>query len=228
MKKIMFLFLTVLMAFMAYGQKNVYFNSDFEGHPFANIKQIAILPVTTPISSRDVNVEHLRHHQRTTISSQDLNSNQLKQLQTSRALEFQNDIYSSLLEMNEMHDKIQNIRITNATLNKHQIGLDSIGNYTPKELAKILNVDAIVYSSVTKRISGYSRHSSNIIHCVISLNNNSNTQIWQYNISEAKSDKKSEDNLIATILKKAMKEFPAAYQPEAKTSKFSKLFKRKK
>ena len=212
MKKSFFLFLSLLIAALAYGQESIYFNPDFAQNPFANISRLAIMPVTTPISSRNITTEHIKRHSRTFTAnaSQNESMGQLKQLQNSRALEFQNDIYSSLLKKSEVNSKLQNVRLTNAILNKNKIDLDNLQDYTPEKLAKILNVDAILYGSITFRVSGYSKHSSNIIHLVMSLNNNKNAQIWQYNISEAKSRKKSEDNIIGTILKKAMKEFPTS------------------
>ncbi len=228
MKKNLILLFAILIASVVYSQKSVYFNPGFEGHPFEHIDKIAILPVTTPISSLDMNVGHLSRNRRTSYSSsssQDLNADQLKQLQNSKSIEYQNDFYSSLLERDDLNGKIQNTKITNAILNKNKIGINSIGNYTPKQLAKILNVDAILYGSITRRISGYSRHASNIIHCVVSLSNKNNIQIWQYNISEAKSLKKSVDNLIATVLKRAMKEFPSEYKE--KNSKIKNFFKHK-
>jgi len=176
MKKNLILLLSVLMvAGMAYGQKTVYFNSDYAENPFRNIKQIAILPFATPISSQhNLGNERIRRRRYTT---QVLSMNQLKQLQNSRAFEFQNDLYSSLLEKAYLHDKIQNTKITNSLLNKNKINIDSLQNYMPSELAKLLNVDAILYGSITQRISGYGRHSSNIIHFVISLNDKTNGSI---------------------------------------------------
>ena len=209
MKKIIFLFLFSIVS-AAYGQKpNFYINPAFKNHPFANIKLIAILPIETPISLLSLEMK------------------QLKELQNSKDVEYQNDFYSSMLEREDLSGKIQNTKVTNAILKQNKINLDSLQGLTPKELSKILGVDAVVLGSINRRISGYSKHHSNIIHCVVSLNDKNNAKIWQYNITVAKSQKKSVDKITATVLRKAMNAFPT----EAKSRKrgFPKLnlFKRK-
>jgi len=211
MKKLIFLFLTFITV-ATYGQKpKIYNNPAFKDHPFSNIEKMAIIPFHVPFQSVNLELAHL------------------KEMQNAKAVEYQNDFYSYLLDRQNLSSKIQNIQITNAILKQNHIDIDSLQSFTPKELANLLHVDAIINGSITRRISGYSRHSSNIIHCVVGLNDKNNTQIWQYNLTVAKSRKKSVDKITAAFLQKAMNAFPGkSNENKTKLSKLNPFNKHKK
>lgn len=208
MKKIiLFLFVTLSVSF-ANGQSTVYNNPEFSNQPFKNIKVIALLPFITPVPTNN------------------LNAAQLHQIQFNRGVEFQNDLFSYMLNTDYItNKKVQTIRMTNAELMKNHISIDSLAKYTPSEICKILKTDAILAGSISSE-SAY-RRKGNIIHFVLSLYDKNNNLIWKFNSTESKSIRKSLDDIVKIILKKAMRQFPQEYRKEEK-SKIKGLFSKKR
>ncbi len=76
-----------------------------------------------------------------------LSAEQLKNMQESEGISVQNAMYSwykKREKRGEFNKKIQVPRTTNALLKKNGITQENIGEYTPSELAAILEVDSII------------------------------------------------------------------------------------
>jgi len=210
MKKIILLLSTILLfVSITQGQSKVYQNPKFAHQPFHGINHIAILPFITPVPENN------------------LSAGQLNQIRFNMGTEFQNDLFAYQTNIPYLNDKMQNTRVTNAKLLKNHILIDSLANYTPAEICKLLNTDAIIAGSISHQTAR--RRKDNIIHFTLSFYNNDNILIWQYNITESKSTRKSLDDMVRKVLKKAMQKFPKEnVTSEKKESKIMNLFKRKK
>ncbi len=188
MKKIIIFLLIILSINFADGQSKIYQNPEFSNQPFKNIHRIAILPFITPVPTNNLSIA------------------QLNQIRFNRGTEFQNDLFSYQMNTTYLNNRMQNTRITNSELRKNHIGIDSIANYTPSEICKLLNTEAIITGTISHQ-TAY-RRKDNIIHFVLSFYNNHNDLIWQYTLTESKSTRKSLDDMVRKILRKAMKRFP--------------------
>ena len=133
MKKIFLTFLLLTVIFLAKGQNKLYVDPDFPKIGYTH-KVIAVIPFITSIT--------LRPKQMLTLKEGDL-----EKMQQSEGLNIQQSMYSWFLmrkQQGSMWVDVQDVSKTNAMLAKQGISYSNIHEYTPEEIAKILEVDAVV------------------------------------------------------------------------------------
>ena len=134
MKKL--LFITLLLSFFIniQAQTNLYENPDFDKIAESH-KIIAIVPFKTQVKLRPKQMK-------------DMTTEQLKNLERSEGESIQSAMYSWFLKRKTRGDlkdlEIQDPRVTTSMLKKQNIDYDNIMEFTPQELAKILEVDALI------------------------------------------------------------------------------------
>lgn len=130
MKKLLFL----LLPFSVLSQTSLYENPDFESIA-ENHKTIAMVPFKTQVKLRPKQMK-------------DMTNDQLSRIERSEGESIQSAMYSWFLKRkkrgNMQRIEIQDPRTTNALLSKQNINYDNINEYTPMELAEILNVDSVI------------------------------------------------------------------------------------
>ncbi|AEM71018.1 secreted protein [Allomuricauda ruestringensis DSM 13258] len=130
MKKILFL----LLPFSVLSQTSLYENPDFDAIA-ENHQIIAMVPFKTQVKLRPKQMK-------------DMDEEQMAKLERSEGESIQTAMYSWFLKRKK-RGKMQRIRVqdprtTNAKLLKLGIDYDNILEHTPMELAKILEVDAVI------------------------------------------------------------------------------------
>ncbi len=130
MKKLLFL----LLPFSVLSQTSLYENPDFESIA-ENHKIIAMVPFKTQVKLRPNQMK-------------DMSDEQLAKIERSEGESIQSAMYSWFLKRKKRGDmqriNVQDPRTTNAKLLKLGIDYDNILEHTPMELAKILEVDAVI------------------------------------------------------------------------------------
>lgn len=130
MKKLLFL----LLPFSVLSQTSLYENPDFDAIA-ENHQIIAMVPFKTQVKLRPKQMK-------------DMDEEQMAKLERSEGESIQTAMYSWFLKRKK-RGKMQRIRVqdprtTNAKLLKLGIDYDNILEHTPMELAKILEVDAVI------------------------------------------------------------------------------------
>lgn len=130
MKKLLFL----LLPFSVLSQTSLYENPDFDAIA-ENHQIIAMVPFKTQVKLRPKQMK-------------DMDEEQMAKLERSEGESIQTAMYSWFLKRKK-RGKMQRIRVqdprtTNAKLLKLGIDYDNIFEHTPMELAKILEVDAVI------------------------------------------------------------------------------------
>lgn len=134
MKKL--LIITLLLSFFTniQAQTNLYENPDFDKIAESH-KIIAIVPFKTQVKLRPKQMK-------------DMTTEQLHNLERSEGESIQSAMYSWFLKRKKRGDlkdlEIQDPRVTTSMLKKQNIDYDNIMDFTPQELAKILEVDALI------------------------------------------------------------------------------------
>lgn len=130
------LFITVLIIFIgsyAFAQTNLYENPKFDEIAKSH-KTIGIIPFKASVSLRPKEMK-------------DITPEQLKRMEKAEGEGIQSAMYSWFLKREKrgtLTVKVQDISTTNAKLKKAGINIDNYEEYTPVELAKLLEVDAII------------------------------------------------------------------------------------
>lgn len=134
MKKLFFILALVAMGFAVNSQTNLYENPEFDEIAKSH-KIIAITPFKTQVKLRPRQMK-------------DMSAEQLNRIEKSEGESIQTAMYSWFLKRKKRGDlqnlEIQDPRITTAMLKKENIDYDNIMDFTPQELAKILEVDAVI------------------------------------------------------------------------------------
>ncbi len=206
MKKTLFSILFILITFFSYGQTSLYVNPDFdkiaEDH-----KIIAIVPFKTQVKLRPKQMK-------------DMSNEQLHELEKAEGEGIQTAMYSWFLKRKK-RGKLQNLEIqdprtTTAILSKKDINYDNITNYTPKELAEILEVDAVISGDfeTNKPMSegaavaltlfvGFLGSTNNAIINMSVHNAKDGVLLWNYNKKVRGSIGSSPEDLINILMRKA-------------------------
>lgn len=133
MKKIVLVLLMLSSALMGTAQTRLFVDPNFAD--VGNDHQIiAVAPFSTTVSLRPKQMQKLK-------------PGELEQMQEDESLGIQHSMYSWFLkrrQQGKMWVDIQNVQTTNALLAKHDINQDNINEFTPEEIAKILEVDAVI------------------------------------------------------------------------------------
>lgn len=134
MKKLLVSFLLFAFIQNVLAQTNLYENPNFDA--IANThKIIAIVPFKTQVKLRPKQMK-------------DMSAEQLNRVEKSEGESIQSAMYSWFLKRKKRGDlqslEIQDPRTTTALLKKQNIDYDNIMDFTPQDLAKILEVDAVI------------------------------------------------------------------------------------
>jgi hypothetical protein len=133
LKKLLLLSLS-LFCITVNSQTNLYENPKFDAIA-VNHKTLGVLPFNTQVELRKKQMENM------TLES-------LKKLEKNEGKSIQLAMYSWFLKRKKRGTlktiEVQNPKKTTALLRKQNITQDNINDYTPEELAKILNVDAMI------------------------------------------------------------------------------------
>ena len=131
-KQILFIMLG-LLAHSIYAQTNLYEHPDFDQIAKAH-EVISIIPFKTSITLRPKQMK-------------DITPEQLDRMEKAEGESIQSAMYSWFLKRKKrgtLSISVQNPATTNAKLKKSGITSENFENYTPSELADILEVDAII------------------------------------------------------------------------------------
>ena len=116
------------------GQTNLYENPNFDEIAKTH-KIIAVVPFKTQVKLRPKQMK-------------DMSSEQLNRIEKSEGESIQSAMYSWFLKRKKRGDlqtlEVQDPRVTTALLKKQNIDYDNIMDFTPQDLAKILEVDGVI------------------------------------------------------------------------------------
>lgn len=121
------------LASLAYAQTHLYENPDFD-RLTASHEIIAIVPFKTSVTLRPKQMK-------------DITPEQLQKMEEAEGLSIQSAMYSWFLKRDKRQKlkvKVQDPNTTNALLRRNNITPEYIADYTPDELAEILDVDAVI------------------------------------------------------------------------------------
>ena len=198
--------ITLFVTLFTNGQTNLYENPQFDSIA-KNHKSLAVLPFDTQIE--------LRKKQMKEMTAEDL-----KKLEISEGKSIQSALYSWFLQRKKRGKlttiELQDPKKTTALLKKKDITHKNILDYTPEELAKILNVDAII-SGDYKTNKPMSEGASVALGLLIGFwgttnsatinmsvhNANDGVLLWNYNKKVRGSIGSSPDDLINKLMRKA-------------------------
>ncbi|OUU01843.1 MAG: hypothetical protein CNE98_06160 [Bacteroidetes bacterium MED-G17] len=124
---------TLFIVFSANAQTNLYTNPDFETIA-AEHNIIAIIPFKTTVKLRPKAMKNM-------------NEDDFIELQVKESENLQASMYSWFLKRKKrgsLSVDVQNNFKTNAILKKNEITNENLDSYTPEELAKLLDVDAVI------------------------------------------------------------------------------------
>ena len=134
MKKNVLFLLFITISIVSIGQTSLYENPEFDKIA-ENHKKIAVIPFETIVS--------LRKKQMKNMTTEDL-----KRLERNEGKSIQVAMYSWFLKRKKRGGlktiEVQDPKKTTALLRKQNITQKNLNEYTPEELAKILEVDAII------------------------------------------------------------------------------------
>ncbi|WP_271770392.1 hypothetical protein [Aquimarina algiphila] len=188
----------LFLNFITYGQTHLYENPKFD-EIAGNHKIIAVIPFSSSVE--------LRPKQMKKLSDSDL-----KKLEKDEGYSIQSAMYSWFLKRKKrgaLKIDIQDISKTNAVLLKKKISLNNYKEYTPKELADILEVDAIIMGdfSTNKPVSelvGVFWGNTNSATVNLNIYNAKDGELLvNYNKNVKGSLGSSPDDLINKIMRKA-------------------------
>ncbi|HMC02194.1 MAG TPA: hypothetical protein VKN14_14240 [Flavobacteriaceae bacterium] len=134
MKKLLFSILLLAIAQNVKAQTNLYENPDFDEIAKTH-KIIAVVPFKTQVKLRPKQMK-------------DMDDEKLHRLEKAEGEGIQTAMYSWFLKRKK-RGKLQNLdvqdpKVTTALLKRKDISYDNITDYTPQELAEILEVDAVI------------------------------------------------------------------------------------
>lgn len=209
-KPLLILFVILITA-SAYAQtREIYVNEEFAA--LAKDHQIlAILPFKTIIKLRPKQMEKM-------------SPEQFKQLQKDEGLAVQSAVHSYLLKRKDQHNlkvKFLDISTTNAMLSRNNVTQENIDSYTPKELAQMLEVDAVisgVLSSDKPMSEGASAALGVLVgvygptnsgKCTININDAATGDLmWKYEKTLSRSLGSDTNTIINTMMRKASRQLP--------------------
>lgn len=205
MKKILSLFL-LLFALPAFSQTSLYANPDFDKIA-ENHKVIAIVPFKTQVKLRPKQMK-------------DMTDEQLHKLEKAEGESIQTAMYSWFLKRKKrgklLKLNIQDPKETTALLKRQNISYDNITDYTPKELAEMLNVDAVISGDfeTNKPMSegasvalgllvGFWGSTNSAVMNMSVHNANDGVLLWNYNKKVRGGLGSSPEDLINILMRKA-------------------------
>ncbi|MFC4722356.1 hypothetical protein ACFO5O_08485 [Geojedonia litorea] len=206
MKKLLLSVLFLSVIGLVQAQTNLYENPEFDKIAESH-KIIAIVPFKTQVKLRPKQMK-------------DMTTEQLQRIERSEGESIQSAMYSWFLKRKKRGDlqnlEIQDPRITTAMLKKQNIDYDNIMDFTPKELANFLEVDAVI-SGEFETDKPMSEGASVALGLLIGFWGNTNSAtinmsvhnaedgvlLWNYNKQVRGSLGSDSENLINTLMRKA-------------------------
>ncbi len=206
MKNIFLIVMACLFCSTINGQTNLYVNPEFEAIALEH-KIIAVVPFKTQVTLRPKQMK-------------DMTPEQLDRLEKAEGEGIQTAMYSWFLKRKK-RGKLQSIevqdpKVTTAMLGKMDISYDNITNYTPKELAEILEVDAVISgefetnkpmsegaSAVLGLLVGFWGSTNNAVVNMSVHNAADGVLLWNYNKKVTGSIGSSPEDLINVLMRKA-------------------------
>lgn len=209
------LLLLVIGSFHALAQtREIYVNPAFDELTKTHEK-LAILPFKAIIKLRPREMERMTPEQ-------------FNQLQKDEGIAVQSAMLSYFLKRKEQHDfkiSFQDMNTTNALLAKNNINQSNIDTFTPKELAELLQVDAVVTGILMtdKPMSDGASLAMGLLigfygatnsgKCTININDGATGDLlWKYDKTLSRSLGSDTNTIINTIMRKASRQLP--YIPE--------------
>lgn len=206
MKKLFLSILLLALIQSMFSQTSLYENPDFDEIAKSH-KIIAIVPFKTQVKLRPKQMK-------------DMTAEQLNRIEKSEGESIQTAMYSWFLKRKKRGDlqslEIQDPRTTNAMLKKQNIDYSNILDSTPKELAKILEVDAVISgdfetnkpmsegASVALGVLFGFFGSTNSATINMSVHNSSDgILLWNYNKKVSGSIGSDTEDLINILMRKA-------------------------
>lgn len=174
-------------------------------------KVVAILPFKTIVKLRPKEMEKM-------------SPEQFKQLQKDEGMAVQSALHSYFLKRKAQHDfqiSFKDINTINALLKKKNIDQEQLDQYTPQELAEILEVDAVISGLlVTDKpmsegaslalglLVGF-YGATNSGKCTININDGDTGELmWKYEKTLARSLGSDTNTIINTMMRKASRQLP--------------------
>lgn len=210
MKNTLLLFCFISFSYTMVSQTNLYENPDFDEITKSH-KIIAILPFISQVKLRPNQMK-------------DMTPEHLSKLERSEGEGIQSAMYSWFLQRKKKGDlqslEIQDPSVTTAMLNKQNIDYATLKNFTPQELANILEVDAIISGEfhtdkpmsegtavAIGLVAGFwgSTNSATINMSV--HNSKDGVLLWNYNKKVSGTSFSSSEDLVNTLMRKASRRF---------------------
>lgn len=205
MKKLLFLAIAAILSLSAYSQTHLYENPDFDKIAKEH-KIIGIIPFKATVSLRPKQMK-------------DISPEQLQKMEKAEGEGIQTAMYSWFLKREkrgELSVKVQDINTTSAKLKKAGITIENYEEYTPKELADVLEVDALIMGTfeTTKPMSegasvalallvGFYGSTNKAVINLFIYNAFDGTLLVNYNKAVAGSLGSSTDDLVNVLMRKA-------------------------
>ena len=206
MKKLLLLSLLLTICINVYAQTNLYENPEFDVIAKSH-KIIAVVPFKTQVKLRPKQMK-------------DMSNEQLHKLEKAEGEGIQTAMYSWFLKRKKrgklLSLEVQDPKVTTALLKRKEINYNNITDYTPKELANLLEVDAVISgdfetnkpmsegASVALGILLGAWGSTNSAIVNMSVHNAADgVLLWNYNKKVRGSIGSSPEDLINILMRKA-------------------------
>jgi hypothetical protein len=200
---------------------SIYLAQDFRSYAPKH-KVVAILPASVTISQRPN-------------QARNTSAEQMRMMQQQSALDFQQRIYAWLLRrQSQQHYTVefQDVATTNSLLRKANFTDDDMRTHSPKELAEMLGVDAVLTTDVrtskpmsdgaavamgvaTAMLTGVGAFgNTNQANITVNINEGSAGKLlWKYDYVASGSVFSSPENMVNALMRNASKKFP--YTPKS-------------
>lgn len=206
MKKLFLSFLLLILTQSVLAQTNLYENPNFDEISKTH-KIIAVVPFKTQVKLRPKQMK-------------DMSVEQLNRIEKSEGESIQGAMYSWFLKRKKRGDlqslEVQDPRTTTAMLKKQNIDYDNIMDFTPQDLAKILEVDAVI-SGDFETNKPMSEGASVVLGALFGFFGTTNSAtmnmsvhnaadgilLWNYNKQVSGSIGSDTEDLINTLMRKA-------------------------
>jgi hypothetical protein len=203
--------MVALLPMLCFSQsREMYTNPEFDGLS-KNEKTLAILPFDVTLNLRPKEKE-------------EMSDTDLKDMERKEGLSVQSALQTFFLHRKEKKDftvSFQDIDQTNLLLKKAGISPDSLSNYTPEQLTKILGVEGVISGTLTSDkpmsegaavavgvLTGFYGH-TNSGKCTINIHDGpSGKLMWKYEKSLSRGLGSNINTIINTIMNKASRKFP--------------------
>ncbi|WP_299128031.1 hypothetical protein [uncultured Winogradskyella sp.] len=205
MKKILLLAIFSLSTFTILGQTNLFQHEDFENLT-KDHKKIAIVPFKTTVKLRPRKMKELKE-------------GDLEKIEKAEGIGLQVAMHSWFLKRRKrgtMEVDVQDPKRTNAILKKSDISYENIEDQLPEDLAKLLDVDAVISgtfetdkpmsdgASIALGVVFGFFGNTNSATINMSIHNGSDAELlWNYNKKVRGSIGSDSDDLVNILMRKA-------------------------